>query len=89
MLKQPMCCTEIIKTIHGKSGILSSSGTIYPLLHSLEDKGLLKCERGVKTKTYKLVEGTGEKISNMLEERIKAWRFLSRFLQVTGKGEKS
>ena len=87
-LREPMCGTDIIKTIHSKFNVLLSPGTIYPLLHDLEKKGLLKCEYGVKTKTYKPIEGAEEKIRKMLEEHVKASRFLSRFLQVTSVGEK-
>ena len=88
VLREPMCGTDIIKTIHSKFNVLLSPGTIYPLLHDLEKKGLLKCEYGVKTKTYKPMEGAEEKICAMLEEHVKASRFLSRFLQVTGVSEK-
>ena len=88
VLREPMCGTDIIKTIHSKFNVLLSPGTIYPLLHDLEKKALLKCEYGVKTKTYKPMEGAEENIRKMLEEHVKASRFLSRFLQVTGVGEK-
>jgi DNA-binding PadR family transcriptional regulator len=87
-LREPMCGTDIIKTIHSKFNVLLSPGTIYPLLHDLEKKGLLKCEYGVKTKTYEPMAGAEEKIRRMLEEHVKASRFLSRFLQVTGVNEK-
>jgi len=66
--------------------VLLSPGTIYPLLHNLEERGLLKCEYGVKTKTYKPTKAASEKIRKMLEEHVKASRFLSRFLQVAGVG---
>jgi len=88
VLREPMCGTDIIKTIHSKFNVLLSPGTIYPLLHDLEKKGLLKCEYGVKTKTYRPMEDAEEKIRAMLEEHVKASRFLSRFLQVAGVGEK-
>jgi len=88
VLREPMCGTDIIKTIHSKFNVLLSPGTIYPLLHDLEKKGLLKCEYGIKTKTYKPMAGAEEKIRRMLEEHVKASRFLSRFLQVTGVSEK-
>jgi DNA-binding PadR family transcriptional regulator len=88
VLREPMCGTDIIKTIHSKFNVLLSPGTIYPLLHDLEKKGLLKCEYGVKTKTYRPMEGEEEKIRKMLEEHVKASRFLTKFLQVTGAGEK-
>jgi len=87
LVREPMCGTDIIKTIHSKFNVLLSPGTIYPLLHDLEKKGLLKCEYGVKTKTYKPMEGAEENIRKKLEEHVKASRFLSRFLQVTGVGE--
>jgi DNA-binding PadR family transcriptional regulator len=88
VLREPMCGTGIIKTIYSKFNVLLSPGTVYPLLHNLEKKGLLKCEYGVKTKTYKPIEGAEEKIRKMLEEYVKASRFLSQFLQVTGLSEK-
>lgn len=88
LVREPMCGTDIIKTIHTKFGVLLSPGTIYPLLHELEERKLLKCEYGVKTKTYRLVEGAGGKIKELLEEHVKASRFLSRFIQVAGAGEK-
>lgn len=88
MLREPMCGTDIIKTVYDKFGVLLSPGTIYPLLHDLEKRGLLKCEYGVKTKTYKPAEGAEEKIKKLLDEHVKASRFLSRFLQVTRAAEK-
>jgi len=87
LVREPMCGTDIIKTIHTKFGVLLSPGTIYPLLHDLEKKKLLTCEYGVKTKTYRPVEGAEDKIRGLLEEHVKASRFLTRFLQVTGAGE--
>ena len=81
VLKQPRCGTDIIKTVHSRFGILLSPGTIYPLLHGLEEKKLLRCESGVKTKTYRPVEGAEKRIREMLDERVKAWWFLSQFLQ--------
>jgi len=88
VLREPMCGTDIIKTIHSEFNVLLSPGTIYPLLHELEGKGLLKCEYGVKTKMYRPMEDAEEKIRKMLEEHIKASRFLSRFLQLTCVSEK-
>jgi predicted transcriptional regulator len=88
LVREPMCGTDIIKTIHTKFGVLLSPGTIYPLLHDLEKKKLLTCEYGVKTKTYRPVKGAEGKIRGLLEEHVKASMFLSRFLQATGAGEK-
>jgi len=88
LVREPMCGTDIIKIIHNEFGVLLSPGTIYPLLHDLEKRKLLKCEYGVKTKTYEPIEGAEERIRQMLEEHVKASRFLSRFLQVTGVSKK-
>lgn len=89
VIREPMCGTDIIKTIHSKFNTLLSPGTIYPLLHDLEKKGLLKCEYGVKTKTYKPAEDAEEKIRKMLEEHVRASWFLSRFLQMAGVGRRA
>ena len=80
ILEKPMCGTDIIKTIHKNFNVLLSSGTIYPLLHSLEKKGLLKCEYEVKTKTYKPMKGAEPKIRSLLNEHVQTSRFLSKFL---------
>jgi DNA-binding PadR family transcriptional regulator len=80
-LRQPICGTDIIKTIHSEFGVLLSPGTIYPLLHELEDRGLLKCELGVKKKTYRPVEASKDKIQGMLEDQVKAWELLGRFFK--------
>ncbi|MDI6916761.1 MAG: PadR family transcriptional regulator [Thermoplasmatales archaeon] len=84
ILEKPMCGTDIIKTIHKNFNVLLSPGTIYPLLHSLEKKGLLKCEYEVKTKTYKPGKDAEPKIRSLLNEHVQTSRFLSRFLQSTG-----
>lgn len=81
ILNKPMCGTDIIKTVHKEFNILLSPGTIYPLLHSLEEKGLLKCEYQVKTKLYKPPESAKPKIRSILNETVQASKFLSKFLQ--------
>lgn len=82
LLREPMCGTDVIKAVHAQFGMLLSPGTIYPLLHSLEKRGLLRYEYGVKTKTYKPMEGAEEKIRNMLDEHVKVSRFLNAFLRM-------
>lgn len=84
ILEKPMCGTDIIKTIHKNFNVLLSPGTIYPLLHSLEKKGLLKCEYEVKTKTYRPGKGAEPKIRSLLNEHVQTSRFLSRFLSSAG-----
>ena len=84
ILEKPMCGTDIIRRIHKNFNVLLSPGTIYPLLHSLEKKGLLECEYEVKIKTYKARKDAESKIRFLLNEYVQTSRFLSRFLQSTG-----
>lgn len=81
LLREPMHGTEIINKIHERFGVLLSPGTIYPLLHQLEDDDLLKCEYGTKTKTYKPKKGSEGKIRDIIDERVKVSSLLSQFLQ--------
>lgn len=81
LLKRPRCGTDIIKTIHGKFGLLLSPGTIYPLLHDLERRGLVQHEPSGKVKRYRPVRGMEEKIQGLLQDRINAKRMILSFLQ--------
>lgn len=86
IVAKPMCGTDIKKAIYEKFGILLSSGTLYPLLHKLQKSGLVKCEYGVKTKTYKPVNG--KDIQTILDERMKAKNLLTSFVQANIAGGK-
>jgi DNA-binding PadR family transcriptional regulator len=81
LLRKPLCGVEIIKAVYDHFNVLLSPGTVYPLLHVLEKRGILKCEYGVKNKTYKLDEATKESIFQILEERVRASMLLNSFLQ--------
>ncbi|NHV97327.1 MAG: PadR family transcriptional regulator [Thaumarchaeota archaeon] len=81
LLRKPLCGVEIIKAVYDQFNVLLSPGTVYPLLHLLEKRGMLKCEYGVKNKTYRLDEAAKEKIFKMLEERVRASLLLNSFLQ--------
>ncbi len=74
-----MCGNDIKKKIYEKFNILLSSGTIYPLLHTLEKQGLLKCSYGIKTKTYQTLDE--KKIGKRLNDSVQANKFLSSFIQ--------
>ncbi|MFH1239903.1 MAG: PadR family transcriptional regulator [Candidatus Diapherotrites archaeon] len=86
IVAKPRCGTEIKKAIHKKFGILLSSGTLYPLLHKLQKNDLVKCEYGVKTKTYR--PANGKDIQIILDERMKAKDFLTSFIQANMGGNK-
>ncbi|MBU3913094.1 MAG: PadR family transcriptional regulator, partial [Nanoarchaeota archaeon] len=79
--KQPQCGREIQMEIYKNFGILLSSGTLYPLLHELEQNKLLECNSGIKTKTY--MPADERRIRKMINEHIQAKNFLNNFLQTT------
>lgn len=81
LLNKPRCGTDIIKTIHAKFGLLLSPGTVYPLLHELERRGLAEHEQSKKVKIYRPVKGMRKNISQMLEARVSAMRRIIDFLQ--------
>ena len=76
-----MCGTEIIGTLHLKFNVLLSPGTIYPLLHSLTQKGLLTVNKLGKEIVYAPVEDAKPKIRRIVNEHIQARRFLNQYLQ--------
>jgi DNA-binding PadR family transcriptional regulator len=76
-----MCGTEIIGTIHLEFNVLLSPGTIYPLLQSLKDKGLLTFDKNGKAKTYAPARDAELKIKNIIEERIQVRKLLTNYLQ--------
>ena len=79
--KSTMCGTEIIGTIHLKFNVLLSPGTIYPLLHSLKQKGLLTVNKLGKEIVYVPVENAKPKIRSIVNEHIQARRLLNNYLQ--------
>jgi len=81
--RKPMCGTEIVGTIHLEFNVLLSPGTIYPLLHSLEEKGLLMSEKYGKAKTYVPVEDAKLKIKRLVDEHIQTRKLLNHYLQNT------
>lgn len=79
--KKPMCGTDIIGTIHLEFNVLFSPGTIYPLLQSLKEKGLLTSEKHGKAKIYAPAEDAQLKIRSIINEHIQARKLLNHYLQ--------
>ncbi len=83
ILKRKMCGTDIIKSIQKSFGVLLSTGTVYPLLHDLEEKGLLDCEYGIrrryKKKVYKAKDE--QQVKNILIEHVQSNNILNKFLR--------
>ena len=79
--KETMCGLDIIGTIHLKFNVLLSPGTIYPLLHSLKQKGLLSVKKSGKEIVYGPVEEAKPRIRNLVNSHIQAHQLLNHYLQ--------
>jgi len=79
--KKPMSGTDITKIIHLEFNVLLSPGTIYPLLHSLEEKGLITSNKQGKEKTYAPAEEAKLKIRSLVNEHVQARKLLNHYLQ--------
>jgi len=79
--KKPMCGTDIIETIHLEFNILLSPGTIYPLLHTLQERKLIQFERQGKAKTYTTAEDAESQIKKLVNEQIQARNLLNLYLK--------
>jgi len=79
--KKPMCGTDIIKIIHLEFNVLLSPGTIYPLLQSLKEKGLLTSEKYGKAKKYVPAKEAELKIKSIINEHIQTRKLLNHYLK--------
>jgi len=79
--KKPMCGTDIIGTIHLEFNVLLSPGTIYPMLQSLKEKGLLTSEKNGKAKTYAPARDAELKIRSIINEHVQTRKLLNHYLQ--------
>jgi len=75
LLDGQMCGYDLIKEIFSSSDVFLSQGTVYPILYSLEEEGLLRAEfsRGdMRTKNYSLTPKGREIAGRRMAEFIKA-----------------
>ncbi len=71
---------EIIKIINNASGVLLSSGTIYPLLQSFEEDGLItKITSNGKSIRYKVINS--KKVDKILNNHIEAFKTLENLMR--------
>jgi DNA-binding PadR family transcriptional regulator len=85
LAERPMCGYDLIKEIFSKCDVFLSQGTVYPVLYTLEDEGLLYAEYGksnMRTKKYRLTP-EGRKIAEKkIEDFSKALAQVSRLLSI-------
>ena len=80
--EKSLCGYDLLKEIYQKFGVLLSQGTIYPLLHHLEAKGLLKAEVSPTTrgKIYSPTETGRELIERRVSEFLRMQQYVAHFL---------
>ncbi len=77
--EKPMCGQDLIKEIFSKYNVFLSQGTIYPLLYSLKEEGILRAEftKGdMRTKRYVLTEQGKQIIEKRINEYIEVNNFI-------------
>jgi PadR family transcriptional regulator PadR len=80
--EKSLCGYDLLKEIYQKFGVLLSQGTIYPLLHHLEAKGLLKAEISPTTrgKIYSPTDTGKELIERRVSEFLRMQQYVAHFL---------
>jgi len=68
--QQPLCGYDIIKIVFQRFNTPVSHGRVYPLLYSLENRGILKSEirKGARVKVYLITERGIELIKSRPDE---------------------
>ncbi len=84
LLEKQMCGYDLIKEIFQRCNVFLSQGTVYPILYSLEEEGLLHAEysRGdMRSKKYSLTPKGREVAERDIEEFIKAIDHISALIR--------
>jgi PadR family transcriptional regulator PadR len=79
-----MCGYEIIKDVFQRCNVFLSQGSVYPILYSLEEEGLLHVEyiRGdMRSKKYSLTPKGSESVQRDIEEFIEAIDHISALIR--------
>ncbi len=87
MLREhPMCGYDVIKTIYQRYYTSLSQGTVYSLLYSLADKGILSVMKSEsqRAKVYTLTEKGQKLAESQIEDFIAAQRYLLQSIQKPG-----
>jgi len=80
LLEKQMCGYDLIKDIFTKCDVFLSQGTVYPILYTLEDEGLLMAEYSkgdMRSKKYSLTPKGREIAEKDIEE------FTNALLQIS------
>jgi PadR family transcriptional regulator PadR len=84
LFDRQMCGYDLIKEIFLKCNVFLSQGTVYPILYTLEEEGVLHAEYSkgdMRSKKYSLTPKGREIAQNDIKEFIKAMEQLSALIQ--------
>ncbi len=77
--EKPMCGYDLIKEIFEKYNVFLSQGTVYPLLYSLKDEGIVQAEfmkGNMRTKMYAVTQEGKQIIEKKIDEFIEAEEYI-------------
>ncbi len=74
--EKPACGFDIIKAISQQYHVFLSQGTVYPMLYSLEKRGILKARNSSKAKVYDITADGREIVEKKLADFLKAQEHL-------------
>ncbi len=80
---KPMSGYDLIKEIFSKTGVFLSQGTIYPILYSFEDSGILRAvyeKSDMRTKRYSITTKGRGKAHDEIEQFVEALSFVNDLL---------
>jgi PadR family transcriptional regulator PadR len=81
---KPMCGYDLIKEIFSRCNVFLSQGTVYPILYSLEEEGVLRAEFGrgnMRTKKYFVTPKGKEVVQKKLDGFVKAIEYILLFVK--------
>lgn len=84
LLDKQMCGYDLIKEIFLKCNVFLSQGTVYPILYTLEEEGILRAEYSkgdMRSKKYSLTSKGREIAQKDMKEFIKAMEQISALIQ--------
>jgi PadR family transcriptional regulator PadR len=76
----PMCGYDLIKEIFERYNVFLSQGTIYPILYSLEEEGILRAEYGkgnMRTKIYSITSQGRHIVDKKFDDFINAMEHIN------------
>ncbi len=81
---KPMYGYKLIAAVHNEFGVLLSPGSLYPLLHSLEDNKLVKSSFHGGKIVYEVTRNGKNKFKSVLTAYKTAMRKMENFIKIHG-----